>query len=187
MYIDITPLAYVAGTLIGHPAIRAWVLTPLPSPSHPLSVVRPSIYACLDIPSLDTVSDVSGTNSVSFFPRSRTPLIPGTLPSVLDEKDCIRPFSSDGLHRSTYGHTHSTLFTTAEAMPASRALQVIGTTPLPLSSKEHLGIVNGTAFSAGLAALVVRNAETIVILSAVRSLRCLFELGPGSKLLFCRF
>ena len=106
---------------------------------------------------------------------------------MLDEEDCIKPFSLNGLHRSTYGYMHSTLLSTAEAMPASRALQATGTTPLPLASKEHLGIMNGTAFSAGLAALVVRNAETIVILSAVRCLGCSFELGPLKVIVFVDF
>lgn len=54
-----------------------------------------------------------------------------------------------------------------EEMSAPRALRATGTTPLPLVSKEHLGILNGTAFSAGLATLVVRNTETIGVLGAV--------------------
>ncbi|KAI6111975.1 phenylalanine ammonia-lyase [Pisolithus croceorrhizus] len=51
-------------------------------------------------------------------------------------------------------------------MSAPRALRATGTAPLPLVSKEHLGILNGTAFSAGLASLVVRNTETIGVLGA---------------------
>ncbi|KIK22354.1 hypothetical protein PISMIDRAFT_102672 [Pisolithus microcarpus 441] len=58
------------------------------------------------------------------------------------------------------------LGTTMEEMSAPRALRATGTTPLPLVSKEHLGILNGTAFSAGLATLVVRNTETIGVLGA---------------------
>ena len=201
---DLTPLSYIAGTLIGNPAIRAWVLAPaspslfstdlpstalsVPVSDRPTSIVRPSSHTCPDVPFLDTTSSVSGTSSVSFSPRSRTPLTPITpTSSVLDEEDCIKPFSSNGSHRSTYGYTHSTLLSTAEAMPAPRALQATGTTPLPLASKEHLGIMNGTAFSAGLAALVVRNAEMIVILSAVRCLGCSFKVGPLKVIVFVDF
>ena len=154
----------------------------VPVPNRPTSVIRPSDHAYLDIPFHDNMSSMSGTSSVSSSPSSR-PLTPSTpASSVLDEEDCFKPFSLDGSHGSTYRHSHSTLLTTAEAMPASRALQATGTTPLPLASKEHLGIVNGTAFSAGLAALVVRNAETTVILSAVCSLGHSFELSPDAKL-----
>lgn len=85
---------------------------------------------------------------------------------MLSEEDCVKPFLLDG----TYEPVSTTLLTVAEAMPASHALRLTGTTPLPLASKEHLGVVNGTAFSAGLAALVVRNTEMVVILSAVRPL-----------------
>ena len=36
------------------------------------------------------------------------------------------------------------------------ALAAHGLTPLPLSSKEHLGILNGTAFSSSVAALALQ-------------------------------
>ncbi|KAG2109808.1 phenylalanine ammonia-lyase, partial [Suillus clintonianus] len=68
---DLSSLSYVAATLIGNPAIRAWV--PLPHPSSAIPNNHGS-YALL---------------------------------------------------------------------PAPQALQVAGITPLPLSSKEHLGILNG--------------------------------------------
>jgi phenylalanine ammonia-lyase len=52
-------------------------------------------------------------------------------------------------------------------LPAPQALQVAGITPILLSSKEHLGILNGTAFSAAVSALVVRGARGMGVLGAV--------------------
>ncbi|KAL4071313.1 L-Aspartase-like protein [Scleroderma yunnanense] len=175
---DLSPLSYVAGMLIGNPAIRAWVLT-RPSPplspadlpsmtlSGPLETNPPGL-AFLNSSFHDTSCSTSGTTSPMFSSRSGSP-IPLSTPasSILDEEDCMTRFSLDATYELASRHVHTVLMTTADAMPASHALRATGTTPLPLESKEHLGVVNGTAFSAGLAALVVRNAETMVILSAV--------------------
>ncbi|KAL4063870.1 L-Aspartase-like protein [Scleroderma yunnanense] len=182
---DLSPLSYVAGLLIGNPAIRAWILTP----SSPTLFLSPSDLPCMtisvpvptrptladipkrpkydDTPFDDTMSSISGTSSLMSSPRSGSPIAPSTPASSLLEEDCVKPFSLDGTYEPGSMRTHTMLMTTADSMPASRALRATGTTPLPLASKEHLGVVNGTAFSAGLAALVVRNAETMVILSAV--------------------
>ena len=54
---------------------------------------------------------------------------------------------------------------------APKALALTNTSPLPLASKEHLGILNGTAFSAGLAALVVNGAKDVVVLSAASTIK----------------
>ncbi|KAI6148402.1 phenylalanine ammonia-lyase [Pisolithus tinctorius] len=67
----------------------------------------------------------------------------------------------------TVNFTYPPPGTTMEVMSAPHAFRATGTTPLPLASKEHLGILNGTAFSAGLTSLVVRNTETIGVLGAV--------------------
>ena len=167
--------------LIGNPAIRAWVI-PCPSPALPPVDMSPSgptptrsnlatnppnlIY--LNSSLYDISRSTSGTTSPVFSSRSGSP-IPSSTPasSIIDEEECIEPFSSSTTYEPASRRTHMTFLTTADAIPASHALQATGTTPLPLANKEHLGVVNGTAFSAGLAALVVRNAETMVILSAV--------------------
>lgn len=184
--IDLSPLSYVAGMLIGNPAIRAWVL-PRPSPlpslspaylpstslSEPLStcpsiVTNSSNLAYLNSSLTDISRSTSGTTSPVFSSRSGSPILSSTpASSILDEEECIEPFSLNAAYEPASRHAHTTFLTTADAIPASHALRATGTTPLPLASKEHLGVVNGTAFSAGLAALVVRNAETMVILSTV--------------------
>ncbi|KAF9243139.1 phenylalanine ammonia-lyase [Melanogaster broomeanus] len=50
------------------------------------------------------------------------------------------------------------------------ALALTHTTPLPLASKEHLGILNGTAFSAGLAALVVNSASEVLTALSIEAM-----------------
>lgn len=47
------------------------------------------------------------------------------------------------------------------------ALKAHNIDPLPLLSKEHLGILNGTAFSAGLASLALHDALQLAVLSQV--------------------
>ncbi|EFI28134.1 phenylalanine ammonium lyase [Coprinopsis cinerea okayama7 len=54
-----------------------------------------------------------------------------------------------------------------QIVPASRALEAHGVTPLPLASKEHLGILNGTAFSASVAALALNDAVHLALLAQV--------------------
>ncbi|KAG1716484.1 hypothetical protein ID866_688 [Astraeus odoratus] len=178
---DLSPLSYVAGMLIGNPAIRVWVLTPpssfspsLPPASLPSMTVtgpvptRPSLAVSPpSSPYLTGLNDASRSTSGPTSPvsssRSVSPISLSTPASSLDsEDDGTKSFLLD----DKYQPTSQPLMTTAEAIPASHALRATGTVPLPLASKEHLGIVNGTAFSAGLAALVVRNSETIGVLSA---------------------
>lgn len=50
---------------------------------------------------------------------------------------------------------------------APAALAEHGITPISLKSKEHLGIMNGTAFSASVAALVLNDATHLALLSQV--------------------
>lgn len=173
---DLSPLSYVAGMLIGNPAIRVWVLTP-PTPLSPISpgsslsktttatgllpnrlglAVHPPSPAHFVSPLSDTSRSTSGIASPAIseiFEPLISPSTPAT--SVRDDEDCTK---------MTFAYPP--LGTTMEEMSAPRALRATGTTPLPLVSKEHLGILNGTAFSAGLATLVVRNTETIGVLGA---------------------
>jgi phenylalanine ammonia-lyase len=48
-----------------------------------------------------------------------------------------------------------------------KALLAHGIEPLPLQSKEHLGILNGTAFSASVAALALNEAVHLALLAQV--------------------
>jgi len=84
---DLSPLSYIAGTLIGNPSIRAYV-----GPS-------------------------------KFGPR--------------------------------------------QIISADQALAAHGVEPIPLASKEHLGILNGTAFSASVAALALNDAVHLAMLAQV--------------------
>ncbi|KAH7883201.1 phenylalanine ammonia-lyase, partial [Phlebopus sp. FC_14] len=72
---------------------------------------------------------------------------------------------------------------------APHALSLTKTAPLPLASKEHLGILNGTAFSAGIAALVVGGpggAAAIGILGSVLTAMAV-EAMVGSRGSFDKF
>ncbi|OAX43657.1 phenylalanine ammonia-lyase [Rhizopogon vinicolor AM-OR11-026] len=137
---DLSSLSYIAATLIGNPAVRAWV----PSPSPPSTVSSVS-----STPFSTGTSSPSSSPDLSPFVAS-TPLPPSvdTLPISIDTPKI------DGYRSYTL-------------LPAPQALQVAGITPLPLSSKEHLGILNGTAFSAAVSALVVRGARGVGVLGAV--------------------
>ncbi|KAF7969499.1 hypothetical protein HWV62_27196 [Athelia sp. TMB] len=52
-------------------------------------------------------------------------------------------------------------------LPAPVALSQAGIAPLPLKSKEHLGILNGTAFSASVAALALNDAVHLALMGQV--------------------
>ncbi|KAH8087842.1 phenylalanine ammonia-lyase [Cristinia sonorae] len=54
-----------------------------------------------------------------------------------------------------------------QILPSDVALARHGVEPIPLSSKEHLGILNGTAFSASVAALALHEAAHMMLLSQV--------------------
>ncbi|KAG2369234.1 L-Aspartase-like protein [Suillus spraguei] len=137
---DLSSLSYIAATLIGNPAIRAWV--PLPHPSSAIS---------------STFSTPLSTEISS--PRSSPELSPFSASTPLPPSADTLNLPTDTLKVDNYG--------SYALLPAPQALQVAGITPLPLSSKEHLGILNGTAFSAALSALVVRGARGVSVLGAV--------------------
>ncbi|OCH89865.1 phenylalanine ammonia-lyase [Obba rivulosa] len=58
-------------------------------------------------------------------------------------------------------------FGARQIVPSDRALAAHGIAPIPLSSKEHLGILNGTAFSASVAALALHDATHLALLAQV--------------------
>jgi phenylalanine ammonia-lyase len=58
-------------------------------------------------------------------------------------------------------------FGAREVVPSNIALMTHNIEPLPLQTKEHLGILNGTAFSASVAALVMNDAVHMALLAQV--------------------
>jgi len=54
-----------------------------------------------------------------------------------------------------------------EIVSSVKALEAHGIAPIPLASKEHLGILNGTAFSASVASLALNEAVHLTLLSQV--------------------
>ncbi|GBE81048.1 Phenylalanine ammonia-lyase [Sparassis crispa] len=58
-------------------------------------------------------------------------------------------------------------FGSRHIVSSAQALAAHGIEPIPLSSKEHLGILNGTAFSASVAALALHDAVHLALLSEV--------------------
>ncbi|KAI0692100.1 phenylalanine ammonia-lyase [Cytidiella melzeri] len=58
-------------------------------------------------------------------------------------------------------------FGARKIVPSDQALAAHGVEPIPLSSKEHLGILNGTAFSASVAALALNDAVHLTLLAQV--------------------
>lgn len=137
---DLSSLSYIAATLIGNPAVRAWV--PLPRPSSA-------------IPSTSSTPLSTGSSS----PHSSPELSPfsASTPLPLSVDTLALPIDTPKLDNY---QSHALL-------PAPQALQLAGITPLPLSSKEHLGVLNGTAFSAAVSALIVRGAQGVGVLGAV--------------------
>ncbi|KAH9944638.1 phenylalanine ammonia-lyase [Amylocystis lapponica] len=58
-------------------------------------------------------------------------------------------------------------FGARQIVASSQALAAHGIEPIPLASKEHLGILNGTAFSASVAALALHDAVHLALLAQV--------------------
>ncbi|KAF8550935.1 phenylalanine ammonia-lyase [Imleria badia] len=155
---DLSALSYIAGMLIGNPAIRVWLLAspiPPPLPTH-LNVPTPRFPLSIAASSTFT----SGAATPATDSGGVSPVSPTTPASSVPDDDFAK---SDFLPQSTLSYSpapSSTIYT------APKALALTNTSPLPLASKEHLGILNGTAFSAGLAALVVNGAKDVVVLGA---------------------
>lgn len=58
-------------------------------------------------------------------------------------------------------------FGARQIVSSVEALEKHNITPISLRSKEHLGILNGTAFSASLASLVLNDATHLAMLAQV--------------------
>lgn len=146
--------------LIGNPAIRVWLGV---SPILPSLAVRPprltvptprfTVSSATSSATGSRVTTPTGTESDSASPTS-----PSTPASSIHDDDFAK---QNFVSQSAFYTPSSTWY------PASKALAYTNTTPLLLASKEHLGILNGTAFSAGLAALVVNGAKDVAVLGAV--------------------
>ncbi|KIJ06816.1 hypothetical protein PAXINDRAFT_19982 [Paxillus involutus ATCC 200175] len=172
---DLSSLSYIAGMLIGNPAIRVWMLSPPAPPSLPsLSIPTTRLEAPAPQPPLPvstlTSASVSRTTSPAFGSGSLSPTSPSTPASSLPDEDILKADhfsipSSQSAPSQISTYSAPTSFSSTYTAP--KALALTHTTPLPLVSKEHLGILNGTAFSAGLAALVVNAASGIGVLGAV--------------------
>jgi phenylalanine ammonia-lyase len=63
-------------------------------------------------------------------------------------------------------------FGTRQTTRASDALYKYGIEPVALASKEHLGILNGTAFSAAVGALAAHEAIHLSVLAQVCTAMC---------------
>jgi phenylalanine ammonia-lyase len=59
------------------------------------------------------------------------------------------------------------VFGARAVVPSNKALAAHGVEPIPLGSKEHLGILNGTAFSASVASLALNDAVHLTLLAQV--------------------
>jgi phenylalanine ammonia-lyase len=59
------------------------------------------------------------------------------------------------------------VFGARRIVPSQKALADHNIEPIPLKSKEHLGILNGTAFSASVAALALNDAVHLALLAQV--------------------
>ncbi|KAJ6631615.1 L-Aspartase-like protein [Mycena sp. CBHHK59/15] len=58
-------------------------------------------------------------------------------------------------------------FGARQIVPSTQALRAHQIEPIPLASKEHLGLLNGTAFSASVACLALNDAVHLALLSQV--------------------
>ena len=61
----------------------------------------------------------------------------------------------------------STSSKTGQILPSNKALAQHNIQPIPLQTKEHLGILNGTAFSASVASLALNDAVHLALLSQI--------------------
>lgn len=59
------------------------------------------------------------------------------------------------------------MFGARSIVSSGKALAAHNLEPIPLASKEHLGILNGTAFSAAVGSLALNDAVHLALLSQV--------------------
>ncbi|KAF7306124.1 Phenylalanine ammonia-lyase [Mycena chlorophos] len=125
----------------------------------PVVPLRGSISASGDLSPLSYVAGLVGTHPLSTHP---------TLNSTSVGHPSIRAFVGPPA------------FGPRKIEPASTALAAAGIEPLALASKEHLGILNGTAFSTGVAALALNDAIHLTVLAQVCTAMCT-EALVGSR------
>lgn len=147
--------------LIGNPAIRVWLLAPPIAPSLPVLLNVPTPRFPGSIAASSTFA--SGVATPATDSGGVSPTSPSTPASSVPDDDFAKHHFSP-----PFSYSAPAPFSTTYTAP--RALALTNTSPLPLESKEHLGILNGTAFSAGLAALVVNGAKDVVVLSAASAI-----------------
>ncbi|KAK5787655.1 hypothetical protein VI817_010152 [Penicillium citrinum] len=70
---------------------------------------------------------------------------------------------------------------TGEVIAADKALDKLGLLPIQLGPKEGLGLLNGTAFSAGAGALVVFDVSQLLLLSHILTTMGSEALGAGRE------
>lgn len=161
-WVDLSSLSYIAGMLIGNPAIRVWLLASTIPPSLP---IHPA-HLKVSTPRFPVSTALSST----FASGSATPATESGGVSPISPSTPASSIPDDGFAKPDFAQSafsYSPLAPSSATYTASKALALTNTSPLPLASKEHLGILNGTAFSAGLAALVVNDAQDIAVLGAV--------------------
>ncbi|KAF5316942.1 hypothetical protein D9611_003991 [Ephemerocybe angulata] len=79
-----------------------------------------------------------------------------------------------------------TAFGARQIVSSRKALEAHDIAPLPLASKEHLGILNGTAFSASVASLALNDAVHMALLAQICTAMGTEALG-GTRLSFDSF
>ncbi|THH08002.1 hypothetical protein EW145_g3006, partial [Phellinidium pouzarii] len=99
---------------------------------------------------------------------------------------CYAPSSADASVASDAYANGGEEYSGLRILRAPDALKVHGLTPISLRPKEHLAILNGTAFSCGLAALCVEEARQMVLLGTVCTALGT-EAMRGSADSFCEF
>lgn len=147
--------------LIGNPAIRVWILG-LSSPPQ-LRAPTPRFPP----PSLLSSAFPSGAATPATQSGHVSPVSPSTPASSIPDDEFSKP-NFDPLYSPTL-----------TPYSAPKALALTNTSPLPLASKEHLGILNGTAFSAGVAALTVNGAKDVAVLGAVSPITTRVNISPS--------
>ncbi|EIW80706.1 phenylalanine ammonia-lyase [Coniophora puteana RWD-64-598 SS2] len=85
---------------------------------------------------------------------------------VWSSQPCITSTSSNGLANGSKSAPKKRVTRSGRTiLPSRKALEHYGIEPLPLASKEHLGILNGTAFSASVAAQAAQGLQSLAMLS----------------------
>jgi hypothetical protein len=81
--------------------------------------------------------------------------------------DCRMLLEHSSIRPSTCTYHGPTKFGAHQIVPSAHASAAHVITPIPLQSKEHLGILNGTTFSASVAALALNDAVHLTLLAQI--------------------